>query len=150
MEDQVRYFRRQGDLEERAALQTQRSARVAVAGLLVIAGALTAAVFSNGGHYPHLEPGWLAEAPLVVLGTLPAVAAFFLIVGEGRAYEEHAHAYALAHAVFAEARRQSDELDPLDEQGWRELLLALGQEALTENAVWIATHRSRPVANHVG
>jgi hypothetical protein len=86
----------------------------------------------------------------VILGTVPAFVAFCVIIAEGRAYEEHAHACAQVHDVFAEAERQSGRLGPDNAAEWRDLLLALGHEALTENATWIHTHRGRPVANKIG
>lgn len=88
--------------------------------------------------------------PLVAFGTLPADAAFFIIAAEARAYEEKVHAYAEAYSLFDQAKRQSDRIARNDVAGWRDLLLALGQEALTENANWTATHRNRPVANKIG
>ena len=107
-------------------------------------------VMSNHGHVPHTHPAWIGEIPFILLGTLPALAAFFVIISEDRAYEEHAHAYHQVHGMFAEALRQSADLAADDVRGWRDLLLALGQEALTECAAWIATHRTRPIASRFG
>lgn len=148
--DQRQYFQTQSLRQDLAAARMKRGSRLAIVALIVLAVAIGAMVGLHGGHYPHPEPAWLAGVPLVALGTGPAIAAFFLIISESRAYEEHAHAYALATEVFAEAERQSETLPSTDVGAWRTLLLALGQEALTENAVWIATHRSRPVTSHVG
>lgn len=148
--DQHRYLQTQSLRQDLAATRMQRGSRLAIVAVIGLAAATGIVVGLHGGHYPHPEPAWLAGVPLVALGTGPAIAAFFLIISESRAYEEHAHAYALATEVFAEAERQAETLPGTDASAWRALLLALGQEALTENAVWIATHRSRPVTSHVG
>jgi hypothetical protein len=150
MHDQVAYFKREGQKQEIASAAMRRLTSAAIACLAVLALALLFAALANGGSLPELEPGWATELSLVVLGTLPALAAFFVIIAEARAYEEHAHAYAQSLNLFAAAERRAAQLDPADVSGWRDLLLELGQEALTENAVWIATHRSRPVANRIG
>jgi len=91
---------------------------------------------------------------------LPALAAFFLLFKEARAYEDHMHSYSQSAAIFAEASLQADHVeryavmhpDGQEEQmaDWRELVTVLGKQALTENAVWIQTHRARPVGFRSG
>lgn len=150
IKDQMAYFEREGGRQEKAAAIMLRLARATVVALMALIIGLFTYVVTHHGALPHFEPAWVAELPLVALGTLPAVAAFFIITAEARAYEENAHAYALAYNLFAQAERQSDRIARNDVAGWRDLLLALGQEALTENANWIATHRNRPVASKIG
>jgi hypothetical protein len=149
IKNQLAYFKRQGDLQEAASVKLGRLTRIVIAGLVVIAAVLFVVQMIKGGFEPLL-PEWAIASLIVILGTMPAAVAFCVIIAEGRAYEEHAHAYAQAHDVFAEAERQSRHLGPDDAAEWRDLLLALGHEALTENAAWIHTHRGRPVANKVG
>jgi len=148
--DQAKYFANEGKRQLAAAMWMRRGAGVAIALLFAVAAILLAAVAALGGHYPHTHPEYLAELPLVALGTLPAIAAFFLIIAEGRAYEEHAHAYAQSNDVFTEADRQASLLQSGDTRILHALVLALGHEALTENATWIATHRNRRVASRIG
>lgn len=150
MVEQAKYFASEGKRQLAAATWMRRGAGVAVALLFALSAILLTVIAARGGHYPHTHPEYLAELPLVALGTLPAIAAFFLIIAEGRAYEEHAHAYAQAKDVFTEAHRQASLLQPGETRTLHALLLALGHEALTENATWIATHRSRRVASRVG
>jgi len=85
--DQAKYFANEGKRQLAAAMWMRRGAGVAIALLFAVAAILLAAVAALGGHYPHTHPEYLAELPLVALGTLPAIAAFFLIIAEGRAYE---------------------------------------------------------------
>ena len=87
---------------------------------------------------------------VVALGLLPAAAAFCVIISEGRAYHEQAHAYRRAGQVFARAKQVGEALPASDDSGWRELILALGQEALTENAAWLQTHRQHQITNKAG
>ena len=150
IKDQMAYFKMQGDRQGAAGVAMQRLTRIAVASLLLLAVILFVLQLASGGNFQYSVPERAIGSLIVALGTLPAVAAFFVIIAEGRAYQEHAHAYTQAYDVFAEAERQSRHLDPEDAAAWRELLLALGQEALTENAAWINTHRGRPVANKIG
>lgn len=148
--DQAKYFGREASAQSVAAGRMQLGARLSIGTLFVGAAILLCVVAGHGWHYPHSHPEYLAELPLVALGTLPAAVAFFLIIAESRAYEEHAHAYDLARDVFTEADRQAGLLPQHDVQALYGLLLALGHEALTENAIWIATHRTRPVASRIG
>ena len=151
IDDQMAYFKRQGDLQEGASVRLKRLARAAVVALLVIASMVTAGAFLGWNEIVARSfPDWTHELPFLALGMLPAVVAFFVIILEVRAFEEHAHAYSQIFDVFKEARRQAAALEPQHTREWRDLLLALGKEALTENANWIHTHRGRPVANRVG
>jgi hypothetical protein len=127
-----------------------RGVRAAAATLVIVGLAWLAVSFAGEDHPSHPEPHWLGEVPILVLGMLPASAAFFVIVAEGRAYEAQAHAYARAGAVFRRAAARADALRPDDRQGWRELVLAVGREALAENAAWLEAHRQRPVASKAG
>jgi hypothetical protein len=150
IKDQLEYFKRQGDLQETASVRLQRMTRIAIVSLVLIVIILLVVLQVSANSVPPSLTDGPVAALSVMAGTMPAIAAFFVIISEGRAYGEHAHAYAQAHDVFAEAQRQSLRLGAHDADEWRELLLALGQEALTENAAWIHTHRGRPVANKIG
>ena len=99
--DQAKYFGREASAQSVAAGRMQFGARMAIGTLFVVAPILMCVVAEYDWHYPHSHPEYLAELPLVALGTLPAVAAFFLITAESRAFEEHAHAYELARDVFS-------------------------------------------------
>ena len=140
IKDQMTYFRRQGAWQESAHVAMQRLTRLSAGSLIVVAAVLLGLSIVKLGH-PEAVPEAAIAFLSVLLGILPAVAAFFVIIAEGRAYEEHAHAYAQAQDVFAEAERQALALKADDSAGWRDLLLALGQEALAESATWIHTHR---------
>ena len=150
IKDQLAYFKRQGDLQEAASVTLKRLTRIAVVSLILIAIILLVLQQTTDSNVPSSLTERAIGLLSVTLGTMPAVAAFFVIIAEGSAYDEQAHAYAQAHDVFAEAERQARRLGPDDADEWRELLLALGQEALTENAAWIHAHRGRPVSNKVG
>ena len=153
LDDQRDYFvgkQNKARQNERAAVWMERGVRVAVA--LLVAGGLSLLLLTalTGEALSHLDPPWLEDVPILILGLLPALAAFFVIVAEGRAYEAQAHAYARAGAVFRRAAERAERLRPDDRQGWRELVLALGREALAENATWLEAHRQRPVASKAG
>ena len=148
--DQLKYFDRQRELQEKAAISVRRWATGIVVTLFLTA-AFALFIRIHEAEWRSFAHGWVTEAPLVLLGTLPALAAFFVIISEGRAYEEHAHAYTRARDLYAEADRQAGSLiKGEDTSEWRDLLIPLGQQALAENAAWIHTHRARPVANKVG
>lgn len=142
LENQRQFFLRRGKEDARAETWMQRGARVSVAMLAVV---------TAGQLALHLRP-WDLEpwtwTPLL-MGILPAFAAFFVITSEGRAYEQHAHAYARGVLVFQQAKELAL-LAAEDATRWRELTLALGREALAENAAWLEGHRARPVASRTG
>lgn len=149
MHDQQGFFADKARENARAAVWMERGARVSVAALVAV-GLLQLTAQLALGHPPHLGPHWTETMPPLLLGVLPAVAAFFVITAEGRAYEAHAHAYARAEAVCAKALARAKALAPDDAEGWRELALALGREALAENATWLEGHRARPVSSRTG
>jgi hypothetical protein len=153
LDDQGDYFVGKQDKarqNERAAVRMERGVGVAAAALVIVGLALLALSLADEELLKHLEPDWLGDVPILVLGLLPASAAFFVIVAEGRAYEAQAHAYSRAGAVFHRAADRAKALGPDDRQGWRELVLAVGREALAENAAWLEAHRQRPVASKAG
>ena len=145
LRNQREFFASKARENARAAMWMERGARVSVAALLMI-GLAQLALHLRLGESPH----WTAEAVPLALGVLPALAAFFVITAEGRAYEAHAHAYARAEAVYARALERAETLGSGDTASWRELALALGREALAENAAWLEGHRARPVASRTG
>jgi hypothetical protein len=124
---------------------------------LIIAG-LTALVTLGIEIFQHRNPHVLPkqlddwhDLQLLVLGLLPAVAAAFLIITESRAYEAHAHAYARAGLLQKRANEIASELhEEHDHDTWRSLVFELGQEALAENARWLANRRERRIASRIG
>jgi hypothetical protein len=83
---------------------------------------------------------------------LPALAGFFKLSIELRAYEPQSKAYDLMRGIFERARRQADAIeaipDPARRHRWfRTLVLELGRAALAENAEWLVDHRHRKIEN---
>lgn len=110
-------------------------AGLALAGLLLLAEVAR----------PALEPHLVDEAVsllLVASATASAVAAFFAVSVEKRAYEAHAHAFAGAGRQFGLAQQLAQGCDT---GTFRRLVLELGEEALRENAEWLLDHRRRPI-----
>lgn len=145
LEDQREYFVGKHDKarqNEQAAVRMDRGVRLMVAALVALPPAALLALLAAWD--------WPAEGLVFLLGLLPPLVAFFVIITEGRAYEAQAHAYARAGAVFRRAAERAATLQPDDRQGWREIALALGREALAENAAWLEAHRQRPVMSKAG
>ena len=150
------YFACRVDTYERAVGTSDKYAKACLIGAYGVAVALAIVQIACGGALPETDPEWLREAPTVLIGVLPAIAAFFLIFKEARAYEDHLHSYSQSALVFDEAARQAARVQraadhhPVREdecrEDWEDLVIALGRQALMENAVWIQTHRARPVA----
>jgi hypothetical protein len=156
IKDQHRYFLGKGDNRSGNAWENARAAErmewaawgLLIAVLLPAAGLFLAhwrfSVFEFEEKMHILD--WL----VVLLGLLPALAAFPVVIAEGRAYKEHSRAYARAGKVFAQAAERAEALSPEDIAEWRELALALGREALDETAWWLENHRERPIASKAG
>ncbi len=81
---------------------------------------------------------------LVVAAVALAVAAFFTVSINLRAYEAHAHSYALMGRIFRRALDGATEAAKEPEQ-FEDLVRELGREALVENAEWLLDHRNRPI-----
>jgi len=90
---------------------------------------------------------WLLEYrdELVVLAAaLPAFGAFFSVSRDLRAYEAHAHSYALMHRMFDAAAEQLAKAGD-DDAIYQDIVRELGREALAENAEWLVEHRHRKI-----
>jgi hypothetical protein len=81
---------------------------------------------------------------VVAAATLPALAAFFSLSSELRAYEPLAHSYRIMFRLFERAAREV-ERPGQDEKGFQALVRELGREALAENAEWLVDHRHRKI-----
>ena len=132
-------------LNEQAAGRGKRWAR-----WFVFTGLAFAAVLAvvEALHLEKLWPGppnpqdWL----LVLAALALAVAAFFTVSVDLRAYEAQAHSYALMGRIFERARREATCTSAAtDDREFQALVRELGREALAENAEWLLDHRHRPI-----
>lgn len=93
---------------------------------------------------PLQRDSWLVVGPILLVAFLPALAAAIKGYALKRAYAEHAKQYERMARIFALARKR---LGTIEEMALatrtRSVLLALGREALAENAEWILLHRER-------
>ncbi|WP_338332099.1 hypothetical protein [Acetobacter sp. LMG 32666] len=152
---QRKYFATRIDIYDRAVKVSDKYAKFCLIGTYGFAVVLVLVQIVCGGALPEMIPEWLREVPTVLIGVLPAVAAFFLIFKEARAYEDHLHSYSQSLLVFKEAAKQAARMrsaEHMHQSGadeahadWEDLVIALGRQALMENAIWIQTHRARPV-----
>ena len=156
IEDQLGFFGRPGvgggkaTLHEYAAHRGRLWARRFLfggLGIAVILAVIEALKLALGARGPHPGGVWhiAAEAQewlLVLAATAPGVAAFFTISVDLRAYEAHAHSYALMGRIFKRARQMAADGNDLEFQA---LMRELGREALAENAEWLLDHRHRPI-----
>jgi hypothetical protein len=91
------------------------------------------------------------DGALAVLITLaPAIAAFFTVLAELRASEQHVQSYALMRRIFIRAANQASRLEEIKDtsardEAFQQLVLDVGREALVENAEWLAYARLRPI-----
>jgi hypothetical protein len=113
----------------------------------LILAATEVAKLALGAYGWRPEDDWrtLEEAQdwlLVVAATAPAVAAFFTVSVDLRAYEAHAHSYALMGRIFARAEQVAA---GADDDEFKAVVRELGREALSENAEWLLDHRRRPI-----
>ena len=88
-------------------------------------------------------PDW-REAFVVLAATLPALAAFFSLSRDLRAYEHHAYSYALMRRMFRRAATEAEKVPQSDDE-FKSLVRELGREALAENAEWLVAHRRRKI-----
>ncbi len=134
-----------------AAVRSQRWARRFLFGGLTLSAVV--AVIEVGkrlgaGRAMGIARVWgrLAEAQdllLVAAITAPAVAAFFTVWVELRAYEAQAHSYDLMARIFDRARRSARAAD--DDEAFIAIVRDLGREALAETAEWLLDHRRRKI-----
>jgi len=157
IEDQLGFFGRPGAdggkarLHEHAAtrgrLWAKRFLLYGGLGVSLILAATEAAKLALGAQGWHPDGAWhLVEDAqdwlLVLAATAPAVAAFFTVSVDLRAYEAHAHSYALMGRIFARAEQVAT---GADDREFQALVRELGREALAENAEWLLDHRRRPI-----
>jgi len=86
---------------------------------------------------------------IIIMGSMPAIAAFFGLSAEIRAYEGHAQGYGMMRAIFSRALSVEKSTVGNDD-AFRYLVFELGKEAINENAGWLMDHRHRPIENRVG
>lgn len=112
----------------------------------------------------YLLAGWLAPGAaasgktlaLVSLVVLLAFAGSIRFMSEKLVWEAEGHAYAEAHARFAQAERELERItaEGLDAKAARlrrqAVVAELGRRALAENEAWLRAHRERPVEPVVG
>lgn len=159
IEEQKAYFKLRARQYKNALSFSQLAVRLLVGALVAVVVGLLAAQMILGRELSEAWPEWMREMPSVIIGVLPALAAFFLAFRELRLFEEHMHAYGQATSVFDHARRQAKVLeeilrhnpdDAFVQDEWRDLMIVLGKESLAENAAWIQTHRAHPVTAKLG
>jgi hypothetical protein len=98
------------------------------------------------------DPEPLSHGSPIIVGALLAIAFVSAVAGAikgfaiTRAYAEHAKQYGRMARIFSLARKRLDSIEetpPMDRS--RGVLIALGREALAENAEWILLHRERQI-----
>jgi hypothetical protein len=111
----------------------------------------TTSVAHNQGQTEHLlalrRPlnRWLVVSGILVIGGGLCVA-----FRQHRAHEELAKQYERMHLVFENGRIElTRRLATGDIRGGQAVLLALGREAIAENAQWLMLRRARPVEFHL-
>jgi hypothetical protein len=117
--------------------------------VLLVVLELTTLVLHRAGVGWAPSGAWLEilhDTLLVLIPTLPALAASFAISRERRAYEAHAHSYQTMGSLFAKALRETDnKTEPMSDADYQALIFDLGREALAENATWLQDHRQRRI-----
>ena len=87
---------------------------------------------------------------LVCATTATAIAAFFSISRELRAYEAHRQSYSVMGRLFDRALDEAKAVDGMtgeavQTRSFQRLARELGREALAENAEWLQDHRRRTI-----
>ena len=156
IEDQLAFFGSPGSGEGKsakhaaAARRGEAWARRFLAVGLVFSASLALieaakAVVGQRGHVLGVNLAEILEARellLVLVATAPAMAAFFSLWVELRAYEAQAHSYGLMGRIFKRARQA---VAGADDYTFRAVVRDLGREALAENAEWLLDHRRRKI-----
>jgi hypothetical protein len=159
IEDQLSYFGSPGAVSGKATLHEHAAHRGRLwarrflfggLGVSAILAAIEAVKIALGVHGPQPDSPWrvVAEAQewlLVLAATAPAVAvaAFFTVSVDLRAYEAHAHSYALMGRIFGRASQVA--ATATSDAEFKALVHELGREALAENAEWLLDHRHRRI-----
>ncbi len=152
IDDQIKFFDRKSRLNAGAARRAQAWAKgflmvglaVAVSLALVEAARMIPPASGLAPPAHGLELIERLREPLIMLAVCtPALAAFFTLWVELRAYEAQADSYALMGRIF---QRAKDATDPeQDDEAFKDVVRDLGREALAENAEWLVDHRRRKI-----
>jgi hypothetical protein len=94
----------------------------------------------------ELRPPW-SNLLIAFMGLLPVIAAARQNYAHRTAERELITQYSAMSRIFSNAQRLLDTTEQLDRR--REILLALGESALAEQAQWILRQRERPLAGQV-
>ncbi len=147
IEDQWKYYRNSTSLHKHAAERGQIWTYIWLgAGIF-----MSLALWVN-----EFEPRYVPESfrihhdiALALAVFFPALAACFSVSREFRAYEPHAHSYALMTRIFGKALLAARSADASGsrqrDRTFKTLVRELGREALAENAEWLMEHRNRKV-----
>jgi len=141
--DQSRYFAKAADREQHAHVLSARAAD----GLFLLGIAIAIAIVLNGLRASvQGSDSEIWRLLILLLAYLPALAAAIKGYAVKRAFSEHAKQYARMGRIFSLARKRIESVeDKTLTDRMRGLLLALGREALAENADWILLHRERQI-----
>jgi hypothetical protein len=100
---------------------------------------------------PVVDVGHPDSLHLILSGFLVVAGGILIAVAERRSYEELANQYERMLVVFSNGDRELQKrLDANDVAGAQAVLLALGGEAIIENAQWLILRRARPFELHIG
>jgi hypothetical protein len=130
---QLAYYRHKASFRHKANVLTERLSRACLWVGILIAAALA---FRDAG-FADVTKNQL----IVLMGILPLIAGVAEAYTQRKATRELSKQYRFMARVFGNARRRIDEANSDNER--REVLLGLGEAALTEHAEWILTHRER-------
>ena len=145
IDDQRRYFERAANREARRQERVHSLAEILViANITVSVGLAGLLVVWHGRQNVADELQWIC-------GVLAALGAVFVGLltsySRARSFDENAKRYRRMFLLFSEAQRELDAaIGANHERGIHELARSLGREALTEQAEWLLSQRSRPVA----
>jgi hypothetical protein len=143
--DQSKYFTGAAQREEHRHRSRSRWVEVLfIVGLVIALGML--GFEWHAGDHPLSHELWYVIVPILLVAFLPAFATAIKGYAIKRAYAEHAKQYARMTRIFSLARKRLDGIeDHTLTARSRGVLLALGREALAENAEWILLHRERQI-----
>jgi hypothetical protein len=139
--DQGRYFAKAADRSEHDERRARRWSDI-----LFGIGFGIALVLAAIGLLKLSLPEEAWRAMILLVAFLPALAAAIKGYAVKRAFSEQAKQYARMGRVFSLARKRLESVnDKTLTERTRGVLLALGREALAENAEWILLHRERQI-----
>ena len=161
VEDQLNYFGEPGSRKGKTALNAAAAerSRFWAVGCLSLGLVATLLLFlKEEAHFTALDRFVIAPAGedkidyirgcfLTFGATLSALAAFFTLWVDQRAYEAQADSYGLMGRLFHRARRVALHADdgPAGDESFQAVVRDLGREALAENAEWLVDHRRRKI-----